>query len=526
MSSPNDQRHTFGPSLTVAVIGAGISGVCAAAYLLRQGLRVTVFERSGIAGGVWHYDERVLEDSPYPNNPPSRVDYRVSYDGEFTYTTPSPKPEIYDDGGDSKASGSGGNIANLEVQFSPPGPCYAGLKNNVPTFLMASALAPWPEETGRFVSQRKVEEYIQRLAKDHGSDAVTLFHTRVDEVRKTTDGSKWAVRAVTLEKREEDARLIETHFQFDLLVVASGHSNISKIPDIEGLRDWKASYPDRMMHSKQYRSPEKYRGQNILVIGAGVSALDICRELSGVANKTWQSVRGGKFDLPPFLLPESTIRIPEVTNFDPHSTIPKDSQPADKGAVPGTIELKGGQVLDDVDHVILATGYITSYPFPAHLHSDNTCITEAGEELLVTSDGEMTHNLHRDIFYIPDPTLAFVGVPYYVATFSLFDFQAQAVARVFAGKARLPTKTEMRREYEKRVEQTGLGRGFHSLHGRGLEIAYVQGLVDWMNSSLAGTGEPLMLGHSEGWKQGYDEFKAKTMASFKPSKEGGQPGVA
>jgi hypothetical protein len=75
----------------------------------------------------------------------------------------------------------------------------------------------------------------------------------------------------------------------------------------------------------------------------------------------------------------------------------------------------------------------------------------------------------------------------------------------------------MRREYSKRVEQTGLGRGFHSLHGRGLEIAYVQGLVDWMNSSLAGIDEPLMLGHSEEWKQGYDELKAKTTASFRPT---------
>jgi cation diffusion facilitator CzcD-associated flavoprotein CzcO len=393
---------------------------------------------------------------------------------------------------------------------------------------MVSALAPWPEGTERFVGQKNVEEYIQKLAKDHGSDAVTLFHTRVDEVRKTTDGSKWAVRAVTLEKREEDARLVETHFQFDLLVIASGHYNMPKIPDVEGLADWKASYPARVTHSKQYRSPEKYRGQNVLVIGAGVSALDICRELSGVANKTWQSVRGGKFDLPASLLPENTIPVPEVTKFDTHSTaVPKESQPEDKGpAVPGIIELKDGLVLDDVDHVILATGYMTSYPFLAHLHSDNTRTAEAGEETLVTLDGEMTHNLHRDIIYIPDPTLAFVGVPYYVASFSLFDFQAQAVARVFAGKARLPAKTEMRREYGERVEQTGLGRGFHSLHGRGLEMAYVQGLVDWMNSSLAGTGEPLMLGHSEGWKQGYDELKAKTMASFKPSKEGGQPGVA
>jgi cation diffusion facilitator CzcD-associated flavoprotein CzcO len=38
---------------SAAVIGAGISGVVAAAHLQSEGLEVTVFERSHAAGGVW-----------------------------------------------------------------------------------------------------------------------------------------------------------------------------------------------------------------------------------------------------------------------------------------------------------------------------------------------------------------------------------------------------------------------------------------------------------------------------------------
>jgi cation diffusion facilitator CzcD-associated flavoprotein CzcO len=41
------------PSNHVAVIGAGISGIVAAAHLKKEGLDVVVFERSSAAGGVW-----------------------------------------------------------------------------------------------------------------------------------------------------------------------------------------------------------------------------------------------------------------------------------------------------------------------------------------------------------------------------------------------------------------------------------------------------------------------------------------
>ncbi|KAK3301632.1 uncharacterized protein B0T15DRAFT_318644 [Chaetomium strumarium] len=509
-------RHrAFGPGRTVAVIGAGISGVCSAAHLMKQGLHVTVYERSGVAGGVWHYDERIAEDPPYPNDMPSQGDYHLSSRGEFACTTPPPE---YDTDGDSGIDIRGStDIADAEVWFAPPGPCYAGLKNNVPTYLMASVLGPWPEGTEPFVGQKHLEQYIQTLARNHGVDDVTLFHTRVDEVRKTPDGLKWEVRAVTLEKGAgpAGARFTENISHFDLLVVASGHYNMPRIPGIEGLREWKASYPSRVIHSKQYRDPERYRGQNVVVMGAGVSALDICREIDGVAEKTYQSVRGGKFDLPASLLPANVVRVSQIRRFALHDDNRRSGEPlGDSEPIPGYIVLEDGQVLDNIHRLVVATGYITSYPFLPQLHSDTTHITEAGEDIVVTSDGDMAHNLHRDIFYIGDPTLAFVGVPYHVATFSLFDFQAQAVARVFAGKAPLPTREEMRREYEKRVQEKGYGRGFHSLHPPGHEIAYVQELVDWVNKHGAELGEPPMLPHSEEWKRGYEEMKARTRALF------------
>lgn len=44
---------------TVAVIGAGVSGVSSAIHLRNAGLDVTVFERGDVAGGVWYVSQLV-----------------------------------------------------------------------------------------------------------------------------------------------------------------------------------------------------------------------------------------------------------------------------------------------------------------------------------------------------------------------------------------------------------------------------------------------------------------------------------
>ncbi|KAK0614008.1 hypothetical protein B0T14DRAFT_539642 [Immersiella caudata] len=493
MASHNDSR--FAPGKLVAVIGAGIGGVSAAAYLLKEGLSVTVFERSEVCGGIWHFDERIPRDPPYPNDKPSLGDYEVSQRGEFASPTPPPEPAT-----DIKDAG---NVnTDVEVSFAPPGPCYAGLKNNIPTSVLVNSLGPWPAGTEETISQELAEKYINGLASDNGVAAVTQFHTRVDEIKPTPNNSKWEIRTVSLEKRHGGVRLKERLHHFDLVVVATGHYCTPRIPDFPGLPALKAAFPDRILHSKQYRRPQRFQGQNVLVIGAGVSSSDICKELVGIANTVYQSVRGGAYDTPTHLLPASTIRVGPISSFhlDPPTTL-QTLPPSDP--IPSlTITLNDNQTLTNIHTVILATGYITSYPFLSALHDDSAPPESATPTTLITSDGDMVHNLHQDIFYIPNPTLSFIGVPYHAAAFTLFGFQAQVLARAFAGRAKLPKEGEMREIYEKKAKEKGLGRGFHSLAGKGAEVAYVRGLVEWANEDAEGE---TVEGPSDGWGEGGGE---------------------
>lgn len=70
-SLPSENEAGNGPSLgyikDVAIIGAGISGVVSAAHLLRAGFNVTVFERTGVVGGVWDFEPQTDRDPPFPN---------------------------------------------------------------------------------------------------------------------------------------------------------------------------------------------------------------------------------------------------------------------------------------------------------------------------------------------------------------------------------------------------------------------------------------------------------------------------
>ncbi|KAK5996397.1 Flavin-containing monooxygenase ustF2 [Cladobotryum mycophilum] len=502
--SPNGP---FDRAKTVAVIGAGISGVTSAAHLLKQGLQVTVFERSYTASGVWQYDPRIPDDPSYPSEIPSIGDYQTSSAGQFSLGTPP--PETTSTLKQHRLSTK--NDDALEISFAPPTPCYAGLTNNVPTTTMVSSLAPWPEGTEEIIRHEVVAKYVQGIAFDYGVDDVTKYNTRVEQVTKSPDGKTWLVRTIRLEKRDVKPRIIEKLWQFDAVVVATGHYSLPRIPNVPGLKEWKKRYGDRVIHSKQYRDPELLRDKNVFIMGCGVSSLNICQELEGVAKHVYQSARGGIWDLPVSMLGKNARRVGGIESFE----LPDDAsnEKLDKSApIPGTIVLKDGEVVSNLDQLILATGYITSFPFLSDLHEDDKPAEDAGPRTLVTREGNMTHNLHRDMFYIEDPTLAFIGVPYHNATFSLFDFQAQVVARVLAGKAQLPSRDEMRNEYEKRIEEKGVGRLFHSMIEEGAEQSYVQELVDWVNKDAERHGLEPMKGHTEPWLKAHKAHRQKRAA--------------
>lgn len=323
----------------------------------------------------------------------------------------------------------------------------------------------------------------------------------------------WRVETSRLEHTGLGPRYERAVELFDAVVVANGHYHAPNIPNFPGLREWKAAFPDRITHSKLYRRPDSFKDQTVLIVGAGVSSMDIARELGPVAKTIYQASRGGPYDLPSHLMPDNAGRVPGIASFSPLS--PTNNPLIPTAPLPGTITLTDNSTLCSIDRIILATGYHSSLPFLRNLHADHLSSDSAPSDILIT-DGMQMHNLHKDIFYIPDPTLVFVGIPFHTATFSLFEFQAIALAQVFAGRVPLPREKDMRTEYEERLKRKGAGRGFHSLRGRGEEMGYVRELVEWVNGSL---GEESMRGHSEKWIESYGRRVQRMEALFKASRD-------
>lgn len=290
---------------------------------------------------------------------------------------------------------------------------------------------------------------------------------------------------------------------FDAVVVASGHYHAPRVPDIPGIVELKRSFPARIQHSKGYRTPKPFANRNVLLIGASVSSTDIARELGPIASTIYQSHRGGAFDLPASMLPENATRVEEVVAFD----LPKrDDLTIDENEpLPVTVRLKSGETLCGIHDVLVCTGYHITIPFLPELHSDSTPAAEASPTTLVT-DGTQLHNLHKDIFYIPDPSLIFVGVPYFTATFTLFEFQAMIAARVVSGKLKLPSEKAMREEYNDRVALKGYGKAFHSLREK--EVEYVNELLTFANAQL----DAQLLGHTKIWHEARAELVARMQA--------------
>lgn len=477
------------PIQSVGVIGAGISGVSSAAHLLRYGFEVVVFERSDFAGGVWHFDPRADQDPPYPS-------------GDDASTNGVPASTKKEDKQDAEA---------ITLAHAPPGPCYEGLMNNVPTTMMRSTLLQWPKGTPDHVTHHEIETYVQTLARTTGANDVTQYNTLVEEAVKNPSTNLWTVKTKTLHHSptNEITFTHQTH-SFDALVVAAGHYHVPLIPHIPGLTEWKEQFPTRILHSKSYRRPRDFEGQNVLLIGAGVSSLDIAKELDGVAARTYQSSRGGIFDLDASLLPNNSERVGGLSAFKLEEGKSFDGSGASSpGApIPGTVHLKDGRILSNIHSVIVASGYLTTYPFLKGLEREDVDVEEADGEVVITADKCVTHNLHKDIFYIPDPTLSFVGVPYYTSTFSMFDFQAEVVARVWKELAVLPSEGKMRAEYEARKAKGDKGKAFHSLIRN--QVPYMDEILAWVNESCQDKGIEPMKGVDEEWHRGYSQFKAKS----------------
>lgn len=140
-----------------------------------------------------------------------------------------------------------------------------------------SSLPGWqmPASQDKYPSRDEVIEYLTRYEERYHVSVRRPVHvesvSRVqDGLLVTTDRGRWLAKAV---------------------VSATGTWSAPYIPNYPG----REAFHGLQLHSAQYRSPDHYRGQHVLVVGGGNSGAQILAELSKVCNATWVTLHDPVF---------------------------------------------------------------------------------------------------------------------------------------------------------------------------------------------------------------------------------------
>ncbi|KAM0721672.1 hypothetical protein Q7P37_002597 [Cladosporium fusiforme] len=430
-SIPNERRFKAD---SVAVIGAGPSGIAAAKYLLAEGVfsKIQVFEQRATVGGIWNY-------VPCPENAPK--DQAIPQTNPFSGLD----QPIWDE---SNATGILGKEDREKATFLSP--LYDRLETNIPRGLMGFSDLPWPEDTQLFPKHREVQAYIERYSQDVRH--LVQFSTQVLDLAQDASG-KWTIKTQPI--TPTDNNNIATH-HFDAVVVANGHFNIPYIPHVRGIEAWSAAHPGLITHSKFYRRPETYAGKKVIVVGNSASGIDI----SGQIN--------------PYCKPPLILSSKSESYFQAGVQANQAEKPPIAEFIPAnrTVVFEDGSRESHVDAVLYCTGYFYSYPFIS---------TRALDPPLVTT-GERVENLYQHVFYRPNPSLALPVLNQKVIPFPCAEAQAAVIARVFAGRLALPAEADMQAWEESVVAELGAGREFHVL-GFPRDADYINMMHDWAVSA-------------------------------------------
>lgn len=304
---------------------------------------------------------------------------------------------------------------------------YESLKTNLPKEIMAFPDYPFPEEEESFIHHTKVCKYLESYADHFKLDSYIKFNHHVEKVSPVMrkDGPPaWDVTVKDLVTKTA------TTTTCDALLVCNGHYSVPNIPDIKDIVKFKGS----KLHSHDYREPSPYEGSTVLVLGASASGLDICVEVSTVAKKV-------------FLAHNFPITFP--------SEFPPNVQQV-RGAVAASengFTLADGSFVE-ADAIVYCTGYEFSFPF-------------LSEECGITVEDNVVVPLYKHLIHSTYPSMAFIGIPFLVCPFQLFDSQVQHFIATLTGKIILPSSDKMafftKDEMKKREGQGCQNKHYHRI---------------------------------------------------------------
>ena len=134
-----------------------------------------------------------------------------------------------------------------------------------------------PAEYPDYPSWRQIRDYIRAFAVQYGLYELVTLSVAVTRALPLP-GDRWEVTLSTGEVR-----------QYDGLIAAPGVTWYPNVPAIEGAE----AFTGEIRHAVTYRDGAEFRGQRVLIVGAGNSGVDIASDAARHADAAYLSVRRG-----------------------------------------------------------------------------------------------------------------------------------------------------------------------------------------------------------------------------------------
>jgi hypothetical protein len=240
---------------TVAVIGAGASGLVAARQLINAGIRPTIFEIAKNVGGAW--------------TPSTAIQHPASKMWNEMHT----------------------NLSKYTCRFSD---------------------WPWPDDASTFPSVEEMHMYLESYTAAYLSSSMCDFHfeCKVFNVEQLTrehasslveDDATTTTRPKAINNYKVEWNDLNTNQnhrrEFGGVVVATGFFSTPRWPSFltkdnigGGISSTTSNDDDKsiipqLIHSSEYRTHHQFSGKTIAVVGSSFSALEIASDLTRSAKR-------------------------------------------------------------------------------------------------------------------------------------------------------------------------------------------------------------------------------------------------
>ncbi|XP_023511419.1 probable indole-3-pyruvate monooxygenase YUCCA8 [Cucurbita pepo subsp. pepo] len=172
---------------------------------------------------------------------------------------------------------------------------YDRLRLHLPKQFCQLPRLPFPQEFPEYPSKKQFIQYLESYT--HKFEIKPRFNETVQSARFDQTGGLWRV------KTESSSGEVEYVCQW--LVVATGENAECVMPEIEGLNE----FSGEVLHVSDYKSGERFKGKNVLVVGCGNSGMEVSLDLCNHEASPSMVVRSSVHVLPREVLGKSTFEL-------------------------------------------------------------------------------------------------------------------------------------------------------------------------------------------------------------------------